>query len=87
MNWLERLIFKKEVQIAIDQEIKESTMSPQLKAWLVGAANVVLSGAASALGSLAAHTTLKQGAVIVGCAVAMSFGKWFIQHPIPGGTQ
>lgn len=87
MNWLERIIARKEAQKLVDNAIKESQMSQQMKGWLIGAANVVLSGAATALGSLVAHTTVKQGAIAVGFAVAMSFGKWFIQHPIPGGTQ
>ena len=60
-------------------------MSPTMKAWLIGAVNVILSGAATALGSLVAHTTLKQGLIIVGGSIIMSFGKWFIQHPLPGG--
>ncbi len=62
-------------------------MSPNLKAWLVGALNVLLSGAATAVGSLIAGTSLKQGATIVVAAAVMSFTKWFLQHPLPGGAQ
>ncbi len=62
-------------------------MSPTFKAWLIAAANVVLSGAATAAGSFVAGTTFKQGLVIVSAAVVMSFGKWLLQHPIPGGAQ
>jgi hypothetical protein len=58
-------------------------MSSQMKHWSIGAVNVILSGAATAAGSLVVHTTLKQGLAIVGFAVIMSFGKWFVQNPIP----
>ncbi len=62
-------------------------MSPNLKAWSIGALNVLLSGAATAVGSLIAGTSLKQGAMIVAASAVMSFTKWFLQNPLPGGTQ
>jgi hypothetical protein len=58
-------------------------MSPTLKHWLIGAMNVILSGAATALGSLVAHTTFKQSLIIIGGAAIMSFSKWFLQNPLP----
>lgn len=87
MNWLERLIIKKKAEGEVDSAIKRSNMSPQMKHWLIGATNVVLSAAATAAGSLVAHTTAKQSLEIVGFAVIMSFGKWFVQNPIPDQEQ
>jgi len=60
-------------------------MNPTVKAWLIGALNAGISGLASAAGSVAAGTTLKQGAIIVSVAVAVSMVKWMAQHPLPGG--
>lgn len=60
-------------------------MTPTIKAWAIGALNAFLSGVFAAAGSLVAGVTLKQGAIIVGAAAIGSFGKWFYQHPIPGG--
>jgi hypothetical protein len=62
-------------------------MNATLKAWLIGAANAGISGAAAAAGSFAAGITFKQGAIIVGISAAVSLAKWIPQHPIPGGTQ
>ena len=60
-------------------------MSPTLKAWLIGALNAGLSGAAATAGSFVAGVTFTQGAIIVGTAAVVSFSKWMIQHPVPGG--
>lgn len=56
-----------------------------MKRWAIGALNAGISGIAVATGSLVAHVTLKQGAIIVGGAMAVSMIKWMAQHPIPGG--
>ena len=58
-----------------------------LKAWGIGAINAGISGTAAAVGSLVAGVTLKQGAIIVAAAAAVSIVKWMAQHPIPGGQQ
>jgi len=60
-------------------------MNVTLKSWAIGVLNAVLSGGAAAVGSIVAGTTLKQGAIIVGLAAAVSLSKWMAQHPIPGG--
>jgi hypothetical protein len=60
-------------------------MNPTLKAWLIGALNAGISGAAASIGSYAAGVTFKQGAIIVAVATGVSIVKWMAQHPIPGG--
>ena len=87
MNALKRWLLRKEAQNYIDNAIKESHMSPTMKAWLIGLANATISAVASGLASVAAGTTLKQSLVIVGAAAGVSVIKWFAQHPIPGGAQ
>ena len=56
-----------------------------MKTWLISGLNALLSGAFATVGSFAAGVTLKQGAIIVAIAAVGSFGKWYLQHPIPGG--
>lgn len=60
-------------------------MNPKVKQWLIGGLNATLSGAAAAVGSIAARVSLKQGLIIVGIAALGSLAKWIPQHPIPGG--
>ena len=60
-------------------------MSPQMKHWLIGLANSVISGAVAAAGSFVAGITFKQGAIIVGISAAGSLVKWLKQNPIPDG--
>lgn len=55
-----------------------------MNAWLKGALNAAISGIAASVGSFAAGTTLKQGAVIVAISMVVSMVKWMAQHPIPG---
>jgi hypothetical protein len=62
-------------------------MNPTFKAWAIAAMNALLSGAFAAMGSLAAGLTVKQAVIVVGFAAVGSFGKWYAQHPIPGGEQ
>lgn len=58
-----------------------------MKRWAISALNAALSGVFVTGGAALAGVTLKQGAIIVGVAAVGSFGKWFLQHPIPGGDQ
>lgn len=62
------------------------SLNPVAKRYLISLLNALLSGAAASLGSVLAGTTLRQGVVIVGTAMLMSAGKWYAQHPIPGGV-
>jgi len=57
------------------------------KRYGVSALNALLSGGFASLGSIAAGITFKQGLIIVGVAAVGSFGKWFMQHPLPGADQ
>ena len=61
-------------------------MNATWKAWLVNAVNALLAGGFTAVGSLAAGLTVKQGAIVVGTAMVGSFAKWYAQHPLPGAT-
>ena len=83
MNFFKRWIVKHEAEKFADNAIKESTMSPQLKAWLIGAANAAISGTtAGAIGDGLGLSTKKAILLAVGSA-GMSFIKWWKQHPIP----
>ena len=87
MNFLKHWIVRKEVTSAVDGAIKESHMAPAIKAWLIGAANALISGAtAGGIGDGLGLSTKK--AILLGLgAGAISLLKWMKQHPIPGGTQ
>jgi hypothetical protein len=87
MNWLKRLIIRKETQKLVDNAIKESNMSQQMKSWLIGLANAVISALASGLGATAAGATVKQIAIIAASSAVVSVVKWTAQHPIPGAAQ
>jgi hypothetical protein len=65
----------------------ENEMNATAKGWLIGALNALISGAAAAVGSLAAGLTLKQGAIVVAVSAGTSLAKWMLQHPLPGGEQ
>lgn len=87
MNRLKLFIIRKEAQGFIDKQIKGSSMSAPIKAWLIGLANAGISGLAVTIGTQVAGTTMKQTLIADGFAIVISLSKWIFQHPIPGGTQ
>lgn len=59
-------------------------MSETWKQWLTGAANAVLSALTS--GGVAGYVGVgwKKALLIAGGSAVVSFGKWLVQHPLPG---
>ena len=59
MNALKRWLIRREAEKFIDNAIKGSDMSQQMKAWLIGAVNALGSGLAAGLGGSAIGVDLK----------------------------
>ena len=87
MNAIERFFIKKKAESLVDNAIKESGMSAPFKAWLIGATNATISGLAAGGFTMATGVDWKRSAVVALGSAGVSFLKWFVQHPIPGGTQ
>jgi hypothetical protein len=87
VNWLERLIVKKKAESLVDNAIKESRMSAQMKAWLIGFANCAISALAAGSAGLTMGVDWKHSLGIAGISAVVSIVKWVAQHPIPGGAQ
>ena len=87
MNWIKRLIVRHEAEKFVDNAIKESSMSPAMKAYLVSLANAGISGVAAGGFSFGVGVKWWQSLVIAVGSAAVSMVKWMAQHPIPGGAQ
>lgn len=58
-----------------------------MKTWLIGAANALISGAASAVGAGFVGVGFKKAVLIAGVSAVVSLAKWVMQHPVPGAAQ
>jgi hypothetical protein len=54
------------------------------KAWLVGAANALVSGLASGVAGGLLGVGFKHAIEIAGVSAIVSLAKWVLQHPLPG---
>jgi hypothetical protein len=61
-------------------------MNETLKSWLIGAANAALSGVTTGASGLVLGIGWKKAAIMLGVSAVVSLGKWYAQHPIPGGV-
>lgn len=87
MNSIVKFFVKKKVESVADTAIKESSMSPAFKAWLIGLVNAAVSAIASGGVSLTVGVGMKHSIEIAAASALVSGIKWIAQHPIPGGTQ
>lgn len=58
-----------------------------MRPYLIGLANASISGAVTGAAGLALSIGVSKVAVLVVVSALASAGKWFLQHPIPGGIQ
>jgi hypothetical protein len=59
-------------------------MNNNLKAWLIGALNALISGAAGAAAGFVVGDNFRQAMEIALISAFVSLSKWMIQHPLPG---
>lgn len=55
-----------------------------MKAWLIGALNALISGAASAVGGMALGIGWRKALEIALISGIVSLSKWMAQHQLPG---